>query len=161
VPGFQLSVATAGGTGSEKTRLKCKNKRFGWFITGLSLIFITVRKPLRMSAQGKINLQKRVPFAKGNKAGVGHGRPRKYKTLEALIDSVVTDENWEAIIKAVKAKAMKGDKHSADLLMDRKYGRPVMTVAVAQAPVVTITHSVITLDQAKAQQLNSADDPRE
>ena len=63
-------------------------------------------------------------FVKGNKANPG-GRPRSDITLIQLIDSVVKSEDWEAIIKKILVKAKNGDMKAMELLLDRRFGKPL------------------------------------
>lgn len=68
------------------------------------------------------------PFKKGQ-TGNPNGRPRKLPKLEELIDKVFGEEKdgmtaAEAILKALRAKAAKGDTVAAKEVLDRCYGKP-------------------------------------
>lgn len=56
------------------------------------------------------------------------GRPKKIPELRELLANVLGDEKdgktaAEAILMALRAKAVKGDVRAAELLLDRAYGK--------------------------------------
>lgn len=58
----------------------------------------------------------------------GGGRPRKLPALDKLMADVLGEEKdgitaGEAILKALRAKATKGDVRAAEVLLDRGYGK--------------------------------------
>ena len=60
------------------------------------------------------------------------GRPRKLPALDKLMADVLGEEKdgitaGEAILKALRAKATKGDVRAAEVLLDRAYGKPKQT----------------------------------
>ena len=60
------------------------------------------------------------------------GRPRKLPELHVLLADVLGEEKdgvtaAEAILKAIRARAAKGDTRAAELLLDRAYGKPKQT----------------------------------
>lgn len=62
----------------------------------------------------------------GNK--IGGGRPKKLPELDVLLAEVLGEEKdgitaGEAILKALRAKAAKGDVRAAEILLDRAYGK--------------------------------------
>ena len=62
----------------------------------------------------------------------GGGRPKKLPELHVLLADVLGEEKdgvsaAEAILKAIRAKAAKGDTRAAELLLDRAYGKPKQT----------------------------------
>lgn len=62
------------------------------------------------------------PFPKG-KSGNPSGRPRvKSVQLEKLFADVV-DDHWPAILKALVAKAKRGDVRAIETLLDRRFGK--------------------------------------
>ena len=70
-------------------------------------------------------------FKKG-KSGNPNGRPRKLPALDKLMADVLGEEKdgitaGEAILKALRAKATKGDVRAAEVLLDRAYGKPKQT----------------------------------
>lgn len=76
-------------------------------------------------------------FEKGNKAAVGHGRPKRVPSLDALLDDILgtdsPDDSKSAmhkIIKALTKRAQYGDAKAAALLMDRKWGKAKQYVEV-------------------------------
>lgn len=67
------------------------------------------------------------PFKKGQ-SGNPNGRPKKLPKLDELLADVLGEEKdgvsaGEAILKALRAKATKGDVRAAELLLDRAYGK--------------------------------------
>lgn len=79
-----------------------------------------------------------MPFQKGNKmnknpykkgqSGNPKGRPKKLPELDKLLADVMGEEKdgmtaAEAILKALRAKATKGDIRAAEVLLDRSYGK--------------------------------------
>jgi len=57
-----------------------------------------------------------------------NGRPKKLPQLDVLLDSVLGEEKdgitaAEAILKALRMKASKGDVRAAEVLLDRAYGK--------------------------------------
>lgn len=74
------------------------------------------------------------PFKKGQ-SGNPNGRPRKLPELDKLLANVLGEEKdgttaAEAILKALRAKAAKGDVRAAELLLDRAYGKAKQAVDV-------------------------------
>jgi hypothetical protein len=71
-------------------------------------------------------------FKKGQ-TGNPNGRPRKLPELDKLLADVLGEEKdgitaGEAILKAIRAKAAKGDVRAAELLLDRAYGKPKQSI---------------------------------
>jgi len=71
-------------------------------------------------------------FKKGQ-SGNPNGRPRKLPALDKLMADVLGEEKdgitaGEAILKAIRAKAAKGDVRAAELLLDRAYGKPKQSI---------------------------------
>lgn len=67
-------------------------------------------------------------FKKGT-TGNPKGRPKKIPELRELLANVLGDEKdgktaAEAILMALRNKAIKGDVRAAELLLDRAYGKP-------------------------------------
>ena len=67
------------------------------------------------------------PFKKGQ-SGNPNGRPKKLPQLDVLLGNVLGEEKdglsaAEAILKALRAKATKGDVRAAEVLLDRAYGK--------------------------------------
>ena len=66
-------------------------------------------------------------FKKGE-SGNPNGRPKKLPELDKLLADVLGEEKdgvtaAEAILKALRAKATKGDIRAAEVLLDRGYGK--------------------------------------
>jgi hypothetical protein len=68
------------------------------------------------------------PFKPGE-TGNPKGRPKKLPELDKLLADVLGEEKdgtsaAEAILKALRAKATKGDVRAAELILNRAYGKP-------------------------------------
>jgi len=73
----------------------------------------------------------------------GGGRPKKIPELRELLANVLGDEKdgktaAEAILMAIRNKAIKGDVRAAELLLDRAYGK-------AAQPIETPTNLTVTI----------------
>ena len=71
------------------------------------------------------------PFKKGE-SGNPNGRPKKLPHLNELLADILGEDKdgitaAEAILKALRAKAAKGDIRAAEVLLDRAYGKPKQT----------------------------------
>jgi hypothetical protein len=67
------------------------------------------------------------PFKEGE-SGNPNGRPKKLPQLDVLMGIVLGEEKdgitaAEAILKALRMKASKGDVRAAEVLLDRAYGK--------------------------------------
>jgi hypothetical protein len=72
------------------------------------------------------------PRWKKGESGNPNGRPRKLPELSKLMADILGDEKnglttAERILKAIEAKALKGDIKAAEMLLDRGYGKPKQT----------------------------------
>jgi len=72
------------------------------------------------------------PFQKGQ-SGNPNGRPKKLPELDKLLADVLGEDKEgltaaEAILKALRAKATKGDIRAAEILLDRAYGKAKQTI---------------------------------
>jgi hypothetical protein len=61
-----------------------------------------------------------------------NGRPKKLPELSKLMADILGDEKnglttAERILKAIEAKALRGDIKAAEMLLDRGYGKPKQT----------------------------------
>jgi hypothetical protein len=74
-------------------------------------------------------------FKPGNQASKGFGRPPKLPKLDVYLAKILGEElkrvdsgdainALEVILKALRAKAAKGDVKAATLLLERAYGKP-------------------------------------
>jgi hypothetical protein len=73
----------------------------------------------------------RVP--KGGKSPNPNGRPRKLPELDKLLADVLGEEKdgitaAEAILKALRLKAAKGDVRAIEVMLDRAYGKAKQSV---------------------------------
>jgi hypothetical protein len=83
----------------------------------------------------------------------GGGRPRKLPALDKLMADVLGEEKdgitaGEAILKALRAKATKGDVRAAEVLLDRAYGKPKQTT---DTNITSTEPLVIVLTEPKAE----------
>jgi hypothetical protein len=62
-------------------------------------------------------------FVAGNKANPGGKIKRTDLTITALIDSVVTDDDWKFIIETLLKRARRGDNKAIEMLLDRRFGK--------------------------------------
>ncbi len=74
------------------------------------------------------------PFKKGE-SGNPNGRPKKLPELDKLLADVLGEEKdgttaAEAILKALRAKATKGDIRAAEVLLERAYGKAKQSMDV-------------------------------
>ena len=103
----------------------------------------TVEAPKDRNANGK--------FAKGNRAGVGHGRGRTQREFDAALRGRVTDEVFARIIDRLIEQACDGDAIATKSLLDRLLGR-----AREAAPRVDIGLAEITNSKDVAKLLYAA-----
>ena len=72
-------------------------------------------------------------FKKGQ-SGNPNGRPRKLPELSVLLADVLGEQTKEGltaaedILRAMYARARKGDTRAAELLLDRAYGKPKQSI---------------------------------
>jgi len=62
-----------------------------------------------------------------------NGRPKKIPELRELLANVLSDEKngktaAEAILDALRSKALRGDVRAAELLLDRAYGKSAVSL---------------------------------
>jgi len=72
-------------------------------------------------------------FKKGQ-SGNPNGRPRKLPELDKLLADVLGEEKdgvtaAEAILKALRVKAAKGDVRAIEVMLDRAYGKAQQTIS--------------------------------
>lgn len=81
------------------------------------------------------------PFKKGE-SGNPNGRPKKLPELDKLLADVLGGEEGmteaEAILKAMRAKAKKGDVRAAELILNRAYGKPKETIDQTNKGEITV-----------------------
>jgi hypothetical protein len=88
------------------------------------------------------NIQNLKPFVKGQ-SGNPKGRPKLPDIREAMAKVLAEEKDGmtalEAILKAMRAKAAKGDVRAADFLISRGYGKADQRIEIdGQMPVQTI-----------------------
>ena len=81
-------------------------------------------------------------FKKGE-SGNPNGRPRKLPELDKLLADVLGEEKdgvtaAEAILKALRLKAAKGDVRAIEVMLDRAYGKPKQTISADVTQSITI-----------------------
>lgn len=72
------------------------------------------------------------PFKKG-RSGNPRGRPKKLPELDKLLADVLGEEKdgltaAEAILKAIRSKAFRGDVRAAEVLLDRAWGKAKQSI---------------------------------
>jgi hypothetical protein len=90
--------------------------------------------------------EKNLKSYKKGQSGNPNGRPRKLPALDKLMADVLGEEKdgitaGEAILKALRLKATKGDVRAAEVLLDRAYGKPKQThdtIITSSEPLVII-----------------------
>ena len=97
--------------------------------------------------------EKNLKSYKKGQSGNPNGRPRKLPALDKLMADVLGEEKdgitaGEAILKALRAKATKGDVRAAEVLLDRAYGKPKQTT---DTNITTTEPLVIVLTEPKAE----------
>lgn len=86
------------------------------------------------------------PFPKGV-SGNPKGRPKKLPDLDKLLIDILSELSpsgitaAEAILKAIRKKAVKGDLRAGEVLLDRAYGKPKETIDVNKEYVFVIESS--------------------
>ena len=71
-------------------------------------------------------------FVKGNTGNPG-GRPKSDLSIIALIDAVVTAEDWKFIIEAQVKRARRGDNKAIEWLTDRRFGKAIQATQITGA----------------------------
>lgn len=79
------------------------------------------------------NPQNLKPFKANDERINKKGAPKKLPALDELMEKVMGEEKdgitaMEAILKALRAKAAKGDIRAAEVLLDRGYGKPKQAI---------------------------------
>jgi hypothetical protein len=97
--------------------------------------------------------EKNLKHFKKGQSGNPKGRPLKLPALDKLMADVLGEEKdgitaGEAILKALRAKATKGDVRAAEVLLDRAYGKPKQT---QETNITSSEPLVIVLTEPKAE----------
>lgn len=64
-------------------------------------------------------------FVPGAKGGPGRKKLEVSESVTALIDSVVTADDWNKIIGKLRDLAVRGNLAAINALMDRRWGKPI------------------------------------
>jgi len=91
-------------------------------------------------------------FVPGSKGGPGRKKLEVSEGVTALIDSVVTVEDWGKIIIKLRDLAIRGNLAAINALMDRRFGKPMQRneVTGANGGPVQITRVEIVLPNEEA-----------
>jgi hypothetical protein len=80
----------------------------------------------------------------------------KEETLEQSIKRLLkqvlphkTSSTLTVILQKQIERSLKGDVRSTELLLDRAYGKPIQSLNVTQPAPITISHNVITIEEAR------------
>jgi hypothetical protein len=98
------------------------------------------------------------PRWKKGETGNPKGRPVKLPELDKLLAQVLGEEKdgitaGEVILKAIRAKAAKGDVRAAELLLDRAYGKPRQTFDTT----LTTTEPLVIVTTKEPEQSNTSE----
>jgi hypothetical protein len=78
--------------------------------------------------------------------------PKLQTVIERAMREVTKGKSDPALVTILRKqiqKAEAGDTKSAEFLFDRLYGKPMQTIVQHSAPVVTLEHNVIRIDEVK------------
>ena len=86
-------------------------------------------------AVSKKSLKNLIYVKKGSKCLNPKGRPKKIPNLRILLANVLGEDSngnsdAEAILKALSAKAKRGDVRAAELLLDRTFGKVAQSLEI-------------------------------
>lgn len=98
------------------------------------------------------------PFKKGQ-SGNPNGRPKKIPELRELLANVLGDEKdgksaAEAILMALRNKAIKGDVRAAELLLDRAYGKAKQDFDISGSTVTVIRPEPMRNDESNSEEID-------
>jgi hypothetical protein len=98
------------------------------------------------------------PFKKGQ-SGNPNGRPKKIPELRELLANVLGDEKdgktaAEAILMALRNKAIKGDVRAAELLLDRAYGKAKQDFEISGSTVTVIRPEPMRNDISNSEEID-------
>lgn len=106
----------------------------------------------------KSGYKKIEPRWKKGESGNPKGRPPKLPELDKLLAQVLGEEKdgitaGEVILKAIRAKAAKGDVRAAELLLDRAYGKPRQTLDTT----ITTTEPLVIVTTKEKEESNTGE----
>ena len=89
----------------------------------------------------------------------GGGRPKKIPELRELLANVLGDEKdgksaAEAILMALRNKAIKGDVRAAELLLDRAYGKAKQDFEISGSTVTVIRPEPMRNDESNSEEID-------
>lgn len=85
---------------------------------------------------------------KPGQTGNPNGRPKKLPELDRLLADVFGDDQMEKVLKAIYAKALKGDTRAAEIILDRGYGKAKESVQLEVTETVK-SYSIVPASQRK------------
>jgi len=96
-----------------------------------------MKKPFKGKEDGK-------PFVKNDPRINKKGRPKKLPELDVLLADILGEEKdgktaAEAILKAIRLKAAKGDIRAAEMIFDRAYGKAKQSIEFEDKTVIRVT----------------------
>ena len=94
-----------------------------------------------MNKKGRIENLKH--FSKGDKNINRNGRPKKLPALDTLLAEVFGEDEMQKILKAVYAKALKGDTRAAEIILERGYGKVKQDLGLDGEILLKVTRKVI------------------
>ena len=81
-------------------------------------------------------------FKKGQ-TGNPNGRPKKLPDLDKLLADVFGDGEMEKVLKAIYARALKGDTRAAEIILERGYGKVKQDLGIDAEIVLNVTRKVV------------------
>ncbi len=89
----------------------------------------------------------------------GGGRPKKIPELRELLANVLGDEKdgktaAEAILMAIRNKAIKGDVRAAELLLDRAYGKAKQDFDISGSTITVIRPEPMRNDELDSEEID-------
>lgn len=91
-------------------------------------------------------------FAQGNAGGPGNPHAQQVARFRARLFAVLTEADFDDLIRAIHARAKAGDMVAARLLLDRILGRPPIDVSASDTreldePIVLAPITLRTVDR--------------
>lgn len=71
---------------------------------------------------------KKSPNLGGKRPGAGRKSDRRNRLIAELLDEIVSEKDWIALVKSAYSRALGGDQRALDWLSDRRYGKAPQSV---------------------------------